>query len=103
MQPNLQATPHARDLGYLARFLDKLEAEAKSLGGQRGERLLTLLLEERARWDEIQSLLAGASSGATPPSASAPAPAGAGGQAGQEVGAPSSRVVQAWTVGGLQV
>ena len=49
----------ARDLGYLDAFFDKLEAHGASMGGASGDRLRTLIGEERRRWTEIRSLLAG--------------------------------------------
>lgn len=91
---------HARDLGYLARFLDKLLAEAQALGGPRGLRLQALLAEEQGRWREIQALLDGgepeaaverAPEGKQPPARS-PSP-GSG---------PTEKPASAWTVGGLQ-
>ena len=50
----------ATDLGYLDRFLDKLERHASALADARAkDRLAGLLAEERARWAEIRALLAG--------------------------------------------
>ena len=76
-----------RDLGYLDKFFDNLDAHAATLGGEAGARLRQLVGEERARWTEIRALLGGApSSGgkatkaasttaaATKPRAEAPAP-----------------------------
>lgn len=51
----------SRDLGYLDKFFDKLEGHASTLSGEAGPKLLSLLGEERKRWDEIRSLLAGGS------------------------------------------
>lgn len=48
-----------RDLGYLDAFFDKLEAHASTLGAAEGERLRTLIGEERTRWVEIRALVAG--------------------------------------------
>lgn len=50
-------TPFARDLGYLGGFFDKLEEHAATLEATAGERLRTLIAEERRRWDEIIALL----------------------------------------------
>lgn len=60
----------ARDLGYLDAFFDKLEAHGASMGGAGGDRLRTLVGEERRRWAEIKSLLAGGA-----PQAAGPTPA----------------------------
>lgn len=46
-----------RDLGYLDKFFDNLEAHAGTLGGEGGARLAQLVGEERARWVEIRALL----------------------------------------------
>lgn len=52
--------PFEKDLGYLVKFFDKLEAHAASLDVEAGARLTALLRDERARWDEITRLLKGA-------------------------------------------
>lgn len=49
----------SRDLGYLDKFLDKLDAQASSLTGGDAERLRALMKEERSRWAEIRQILAG--------------------------------------------
>jgi hypothetical protein len=64
----------ARDLGYLDQFFAKLEAHAGTLSPAGGARLKALIGEERARWTEIKSLLAGAAPSAATPS---PSPAAA--------------------------
>jgi hypothetical protein len=62
----------ARDLGYLDKFFDKIEAHAASLDATRGARLRALVAEERTRWAEIRGLIGGTTSvGAR---AEAPAP-----------------------------
>ncbi len=55
-----QDDPFARDLGYLAKFFDSLRTHAGTLDSVAAQRLLSLLDEEAARWDEIKRLLAGA-------------------------------------------
>lgn len=52
-----------RDLGYLDKFFDNLDAHAGTLGGEGGARLKQLVGEERARWTEIRALLGGPSQG----------------------------------------
>lgn len=52
-----------RDLGYLDKFFDNLDAHASTLGDVQGARLKTLVGEERQRWGEIRSLVGGPSSG----------------------------------------
>ena len=66
----------SRDLGYLDKFFDKLEAHAGTLPSDAGERLRALLAGERKTWAEIRQLVgvAGAPAAAAP-SAPAPAPA----------------------------
>lgn len=54
-----EADPFARDLGYLAKFLESLRAHAGTLDPARGQRLLALLDEEAERWEEIKRILAG--------------------------------------------
>lgn len=55
------ATPgstHARDLGYLDKFLDKLKSQAAAMPrGDARTRLEKLLNEETDRWREIAALL----------------------------------------------
>jgi hypothetical protein len=48
-----------RDLGYLAKFLDSLSLHAATLEPQAGERLLALLDEQTACWQEIGAILGG--------------------------------------------
>src|SRR5262245_60362213 len=48
-----------RDLGYLDKFFEKLDAEAANLAAASAARLRALLGEERSRWAEIRTLLAG--------------------------------------------
>lgn len=67
------AEDFSRDLGYLEKFFEKLEAHAGTLGGASGQRLRTLMSEERKRWGEIRSLIAGNA----PQAAQAAAPQGA--------------------------
>jgi hypothetical protein len=51
----------ATDLGYLTKFLDKLDRHASAQADARAKaRLSALLAEERARWEEIRGLLGGA-------------------------------------------
>ena len=49
----------ARDLGYLEKFFDKLEAHADEQAPAAGERLRELMGQERQRWQEIRGLIAG--------------------------------------------
>ncbi len=68
-----------RDLGYLDKFFDGLDAHAATLGGESGARLKQLVGEERVRWGEIRSLLGGSSSGdgkAAKPKVAVPSTAG---------------------------
>ena len=53
------AAAFARDLGYLDKFFDKLEQHAASLPPASGARLKALMGEERTRWSEIRSIIAG--------------------------------------------
>lgn len=48
-----------KDLGYLDKFFDNIEEHAASLDDTSGARLVSLIGEERVRWGEIRSLLAG--------------------------------------------
>lgn len=86
----------SRDLGYLDQFFDKLESHSSTLQGGAGPRLRTLLSEERSRWAEIRSLLAGGEVAAQPSPEMAPAgeSASSGGSAGTTQ-APSSSPRQA--------
>lgn len=59
-----QVDPFARDLGYLAKFLESLRSHAATLEPVAGQRLLSLLDEEAGRWDEIKRILAGQVPGA---------------------------------------
>lgn len=54
-----QVDPFARDLGYLAKFLESLRTHASTLDPAEGQRLLSLLDEESGRWAEIKQILAG--------------------------------------------
>lgn len=64
----------ARDLGYLAKFLQDLRAHAATLGAPAGPRLMALLDSEDAAWAEIRALLEGQPAGdASVPNAEAPA------------------------------
>lgn len=79
----------ATDLGYLDKFLDKLERHASAMVDARAAgRLAGLLAEERARWAEIRALLAGEAA----PEAS-PGPAA--------LAEPARREAPGWTVGSL--
>ncbi len=60
----------SRDLGYLDKFFDKLEAHAGTLPSEAGQRLRALRGEERGRWAEIRQLVGAGSV----PQASASAP-----------------------------
>ncbi|WP_373047477.1 hypothetical protein [Vulgatibacter sp.] len=60
----------SRDLGYLDKFFDKLEEHAGTLPSDAGQRLRSLLSEERTRWAEIRKLVG---------AGGAPAPAAAAG------------------------
>lgn len=66
----------ARDLGYLAKFLQALQMHADSLEAPAGDRLKSLLGEQEAAWAEIRALLAGdpraAAGAADAPAAAAP-------------------------------
>lgn len=62
-----------RDLGYLTRFFDKLEAHARTLTPEAGARLAVLVGEERERWREITRLVG--ATAATPDTNAAPKPA----------------------------
>src|SRR5690242_1155029 len=69
---------HTRDLGYLDRFIQKLEEQAQGLPDGPRQEALGLLGEQRSQWATIMGLL----SGATPESpaeapASAPSPTAA--------------------------
>ena len=63
----------SRDLGYLDKFFDKLDAHAGNLPEGAGQRLRALVAEERGRWTEIRQLVGSAPAAAA--SAAAPAPA----------------------------
>jgi hypothetical protein len=63
-----------RDLGYLTRFFEKLEAHARTLTPDAGARLGALVGEERERWREITRLVGATSSAADAPSRSEQAP-----------------------------
>ena len=67
------ADQFSRDLGYLDRFFEKLESHTGNLPSDAGQRLRTLLEEERRRWGEIRGLLGATAPAAEP--AAAPAPA----------------------------
>jgi hypothetical protein len=62
----------SRDLGYLDKFFDKLEAHAGTLPSEAGQRLRTLIGEERGRWAEIRQLVGATGAAATPAPAQAP-------------------------------
>lgn len=73
---------HARDLGYLERFIQKLETQARELSDGPRQQALRLLEEQRSQWAAIMALLSGESAGGEPeaPAASpSPAPATAPG------------------------
>lgn len=50
---------YAKDLGYLDKFIARLEADAASLPADRREQALKLLAAERTQWSRIMALLAG--------------------------------------------
>ncbi|MBC7543138.1 MAG: hypothetical protein H7338_10440 [Candidatus Sericytochromatia bacterium] len=52
-------TPWARDLGYLERFIQKLEGQAADLPDERRGKALAMLGAERSQWATIMALLAG--------------------------------------------
>jgi hypothetical protein len=54
-------SPHARDLGYLERFIQKLEAQAHDLPDGPRRQALRLLGEQRSQWAGIMDLLSGES------------------------------------------
>lgn len=62
MARNTAGDAFSRDLGYLDAFFDKLDAHGAALGGVAGDRLRTFVGEERRRWAEVRSLLAGGNS-----------------------------------------
>jgi hypothetical protein len=63
----------ARDLGYLDKFFDKIDAHAATLDAAAGARLRALVLEERARWGEIRGLISGEPVKASAPASQVPA------------------------------
>lgn len=93
-----------RDLGYLDKFFDNLEAHATTLGGDAGARLRQLIGEERARWVEIRGLINAPAAADKGAKAAAPKPteAPATTQTG-DVTAAATRVPSAgFTVGSLR-
>jgi hypothetical protein len=50
----------ARDFGYLMPFLERVQAAGEALPPPTRNELATLLAGERARWERIRELLAGA-------------------------------------------
>lgn len=48
-----------KDLGYLGKFFDTLEAHAATLDSQGGARLTAFVAEERERWQSVGGLLTG--------------------------------------------
>ncbi len=87
----------AKDLGYLAKFFDKLEAHASQVPAEHQKRYRTLIAEERTRWQEITAILSGA-----------PAPAAVARSAGrvappeQPAAAPANTGDVSLTVGSLR-
>lgn len=63
---------YAKDLGYLDKFIARLEADAASLPADRREQALSLLAAERTQWSRIMALLAGEPVQADAPSAPPP-------------------------------
>jgi hypothetical protein len=59
---------HARDLGYLERFIQKLEDQAEALPAGPRQQALSLLDGQRGQWATIMGLL----SGETPAASQAP-------------------------------
>jgi hypothetical protein len=96
-----------RDLGYLTRFFDKLEAHAGTLAPEAGARLATLVGEERERWREITRLVGGPARTDAAPAANTAAPSSA--TAGPSPGAaatgaePRATAARAPTRGALTV
>jgi hypothetical protein len=52
---------HARDLGYLERFIQKLEGQAQALPAGPRQQALSLLDGQRGQWATIMGLLSGES------------------------------------------
>jgi hypothetical protein len=88
-------SPHARDLGYLERFIQKLEGQAEQLPDGARQQALRLLGEQRPQWATIMGLLSGEAPVApsAPPAAEGPPPAAA----------PAPVVTRPPTNGGLTV
>jgi len=94
--------PFARDLGYLAKFLDSLRTHSGNLDPIAGQRLLSLLDEEVARWNEIRALLAGAAPEAGGSAAAAAGQAASSAGSAASPGTPAgSRPPAGLTVGSL--
>jgi len=69
----------SRDLGYLEKFFDKLEAHAATLPSDAGARLRELIAGERRTWAEIRQVIGatGAPAAAPPEASTVAAPAAA--------------------------
>lgn len=63
---------YAKDLGYLDKFIARLEADAASLPADRRGQALRLLADQRDQWRQIMALLAGESIGTDAPAAAPP-------------------------------
>ncbi len=61
-----------RDLGYLEKFFDALEAHAGTLPSYTGARLTSFVREERARWADIRPVITGVPRAAPPEPEAAP-------------------------------
>jgi hypothetical protein len=72
-----------KDLGYLDKFFDKIEAHADSLDPQAGDELRDLIADERNRWARITALLGGAAA-PSEPATKAPPSSGSEGQEAPE-------------------
>jgi hypothetical protein len=69
---------HARDLGYLDRFIQKLEDQARDLPDGPRQQALGLLGEQRSQWATIMGLLSGTTPERTAePPAAMPSPSAA--------------------------
>lgn len=81
----------SRDLGYLDKFFDKLDAHAGTLPSDAGQRLRALLVDERKAWAEIKQLVG---AGDAPPAAAEEKAAPAQAAAPAEAPRPYTRALQ---------
>ena len=77
-----------KDLGYLDRFFDNLQAHAaEALGEEKGAALSQFIDEERGRWADIRAMIQGEGTSA-PSQSAAPAPSVEEGDARSSEGSP---------------